>query len=311
MKTVAVVSDKQLGDVTLLEPLTRLLAEQSGTPCAMFVKDAFRPLIELMPFASWGPSSKLRHYLSITTSWSSRAVTTTIKLNARRRVLITNQNNQVRWWYRLFFHEILIEPIGAEYWAHYFWRVLGGKLEAFQKANLQQPPITWSHSSLPNKPYILINPTAAWPTKYWLADRWASVIHHLLARGFVIVLTGGSSPPEIAHCADITQLVPDQSVVSFVGSTSLQEYIHAISRASLVLCVDGSASHLAQAFDVPTLTLFGPVYPVKWHCPSDLHRAVSAFDCTSSRPPSSADLTLEAVMSVLTSLLKEHPEIVC
>lgn len=57
-KRIALVSSKQLGDVTLLEPMIRLLAEKSGNKVALFVKEAFQPLVELMPHAIWGPATQ-------------------------------------------------------------------------------------------------------------------------------------------------------------------------------------------------------------------------------------------------------------
>ena len=116
----ALISDKQLGDVTLLEPVTRLLAARSGRPCALHVKEAFQPLVGLMQQAVWGPDQRERAALSWTTSWSTRAAWTALRVPSRRRALLVNQPRHVRWWYRLIFREVRIEPIGREYWAKYY-----------------------------------------------------------------------------------------------------------------------------------------------------------------------------------------------
>ena len=62
-----------------------------------------------------------------------------LRLPSRRRCLLVNQARHVRWWYRLLFREVRIEPIGREYWAQYFWRALGGEPEAFTPPRLAQP----------------------------------------------------------------------------------------------------------------------------------------------------------------------------
>jgi len=308
----AIISDKQLGDVTLLEPMTRLLAAKTGLPCSLHVKAAFRPLVELMPQAVWGPDVAGRHALSWTTSWSSRAVLQAWRLSTRRRCLLVNQERHLRWWYRFLFHQIQVTSFRDEYWGHYFWRALGGEDADFTSPGLTQPPDSWRHPSLPDQPYILINPTAAWPNKYWLSEHWAALLGAGAPQDMGWVMTGGGSAPEKEHCAAITaQMQKTCGLVDLAGVTSLKEYLHAISRARLVICVDGSASHLAQAFGVPAITLFGPVYPLKWHWPTSRHRAVSAFDhVPKGSLPTSADLPLSSVQSVLKSLLEDHPEII-
>lgn len=308
----AILSDKQLGDVTLLEPATRLLATQTGHPCALFVKPAFRPLVELMPQAVWGPEVKGRFDLTWTTSWSSRVALQSWRIPTRQRRLLVNQKRHLRWWYRLLFRHIQITPIRDEYWGHYFWRALGGKEADFTSPRLNLPPDSWKHAELPERPYILINPTAAWPNKYWLSEHWAALLASGAIQDMPWVMTGGGSLPEKEHCSAIASQAPASAkLVDLAGRTSLKEYLHTLSRARLVICVDGSASHLAQAFGVPVITLFGPIFPVKWHWPTSRHRVVSAFDHVSKGVlPTSADLPFSAVQAELAALLAAQPEII-
>jgi ADP-heptose:LPS heptosyltransferase len=299
----ALISDKQLGDVTLLEPLTRLLAARSGRPCALHVKEAFRPLVGLMEQAVWGPDQRERVALSWTTSWSTRAVRTALRVPSRRRCLLVNQPRHVRWWYRWIFREIRIEPIGREYWAKYFWRALGGEPETFVAPRLRLPPDDWRHPELPEGPFLLANPTAAWPSKFWTPQAWAEVMS-AVGGGLPWVMTGGGSPEERLHCAEIAERAP-ADWINLAGRTSLQQYLHALSRARLVTAVDGSASHLAQAFGVPAVTIFGPVYPPKWHWPTPQHRALSAFDYSQEKLPPASAVPVEAVVREVTTLLQE------
>ncbi|GEP42493.1 hypothetical protein BGE01nite_17840 [Brevifollis gellanilyticus] len=304
-QSCALVSDKQLGDITLLEPLTRLLSSRTGTPCSLYVKEAFRPLVELMPSAVWGPDQKTTHAYSWTTHWNSRASLMTRRVRARRKHLLVNQERHRHWWHRLFFHETHVVSAESQYWAFYFWRALGGDTSAFTSPRLTLPPEEWRHPDLPHGDYLLVNPTAAWPTKFWEPGLWAQVMKQISAeKGMSVVMTGGGTPEEKEHCARVVQSAPS-SLVNLAGRTSLKQYLHAVSRARLVLCVDGSASHLAQAFDVPVVTLFGPVYPVRWHWPTPRHVAVSAFDFSSEIPPPCSAVPAAAVLEAFEKVLSQ------
>lgn len=295
----ALVSDKQLGDITLLEPVTRLLAGRTGESTALYVKEAFRPLVDLMPSAVWGPDQKVKHPCSWTTHWNSRAAFMTRRVSARRKHLLVNQDRHRRWWHRFFFHETHVVPSESQYWAFYFWRALGGEASAFTGPGLEQPPEDWRHPDLPRGGYLLINPTAAWPTKYWEPEKWVQVMTQVsMQQGLPLVMTGGTTPEEQAHCERIVQGA-HPGLVNLAGRTSLKQYLHALSRARAVVCVDGSASHLAQAFEVPVVTVFGPVYPARWHWPTPRHVAVSAFDYSGEVPPPCSVVPVTAVLDAL------------
>jgi ADP-heptose:LPS heptosyltransferase len=249
---------------------------RTGQPCALYVKEAFRPLVELMPHAYFGPDSQNRPDISISTSWSSRVATQSWRLHARRRILLVNQKKHLRWWYKLVFHQTQISPMHYEYWAHYFWRVVGGRVEDFQSPLLNQPPEDWRHPDLPRGSFILINPTAAWDNKLWPAESWKAFFAlGGIPDGLPCVMTGGSSSFETEHCRSILAGLNNLRVVDLSARTSLKQYLHALSRASMSVCVDGSASHLCQAFGVATLTMFGPSYPSLWHWPTQRHVRVS------------------------------------
>jgi ADP-heptose:LPS heptosyltransferase len=298
----AIISDKQLGDITLLEPMCRLLASRDGSPCALFVKPGFRPLIELMSGAVWGHGHQNKFEQSWTTSWSSRAVIQSWRIPSRKKILLVNQPSRVRWWYKLAFDQVLINPQSYEYWAHYFWRVAGGLVEDFHPPQLLNPPDAWRHPDLPEGAYCLINPTAAWQNKFWLAGSWIEFIEGGgLPDSLPIVLTGGSSEFEKQHCEAIVKGC-GRPLISLAGLTDMRQFLHALSRAVHVTCVDGSASHLAQAFGVPVVTLFGPSYHSLWHWPSPRHLRVSALEKeTAEQAPMSA-ITVDRVISTARKL---------
>jgi ADP-heptose:LPS heptosyltransferase len=304
----AILSDKQLGDVLLLEPLSRLLAGRLGGSVAMYVNPAFEPMVTLMPHAhAVNQTRQNKHAELWTANWSSRAVLRSLVVRARKKHLFISQPGKLRWWYRLIFQQIVEVHTPGEYWSHYFWRAAGGEREHFSPPCLKQPPDDWRHPGLPTGPYVVLNPTAAWASKFWQPNAWAKVIEALSKMGVRHwVMTGGPTQVERAHCAEIAaQLGPD--VVDISGRTSMRQYLHTLSRARMVLCVDGSASHLAQAWDVPTVTLFGHVFPLRWHWPAPRHRAVSAFDCTERRPPSTADVPPDRFIQASADLIASLP----
>lgn len=307
----AIVSDKQLGDVLLLQPSAAYLAEQSGIPTALFVRDAFRPLIELMPGCSWGPDAKPPFQQVWATNWSSRAVWQAFKLRTRQRLLLINKERHNRWWYRLLFHKIRCEQTLDEYWARYFWRVVSGiSTDQFTAPRLQSPPEAWRHPQEPEPGFLLINPTAAWSRKYWGVHQWAETLR-TLSRNYPwpIVLAGGGTEREKAHCQAITEAV-DEPILNLAGQTSMRQYLHLLGAARLVLCIDGAASHLAQALQVPTITLFGPTHEGKWHWPTPQHKVLAARHFVEGRiPPAGEKLSAEliptsAVLETIPFLLK-------
>lgn len=300
----AIVSDKQLGDVLLLQPSAAFLAEKTGAPTALHVREAFRPLVDLMPGCCWGGGMPNRYAEVWCTSWSSKAVWQAFKLKSRKRLLLVNKERHLRWWYRFVFHTIRLEPPSAEYWARYFWRAVSGLSEKdFVPPSLKTPPSEWRHPELPQDRFIVINPTAAWERKFWGAEQWAEVIRRLSQESTApIVIAGGGSEKELTHCQNIASAsgVP---VLNLAGKTSLQQYLHLLSAATQVLCIDGAASHLAQAFGIPTVTVFGPTHEGKWHWPTPRHAVLAArqFNADQSFGPA-AGVPVEAMWEAVRSL---------
>lgn len=304
----AIVSDKQLGDTLLLQPSAKYLADKLGRPTVLYVREAFQPLVELMP-GCCAEAGKGQRYAEVwSTSWSSRAVWQAFKLRTKARTLIVNKPRHVRWWYRLIFHSIRLEPPSAEYWARYFWRVVSGQPETdFVSPQLNPPPADWRHPQLPNRKFVLINPTAAWQRKFWGAGQWSEFIRRLSVSEpeLAIVIAGGGSEREVAHCQEIAQGAPaGVTLVNLAGQTSLRQYLHALSEATAVACVDGAASHIAQAFAVPALTLFGPTHDGKWHWPTRHHCALAARHYNESRAYGPASgIPVDAAWDAFASML--------
>jgi ADP-heptose:LPS heptosyltransferase len=115
--------------------------------------------------------------------------------------------------------------------------------------------------------YIVFHPGAARAEKYWLADRWASIIRHAQTRlGLPCIITGGRDPAELRHVADIlTGSVDTSSIFNLAGKADFLLSAAMIRDAILFAGVDSAAAHVASAFRRPELVLYGPTNPFHWH----------------------------------------------
>ena len=102
------------------------------------------------------------------------------------------------------------------------------------------------------------------PEKYWMPERWAEVVDHVERRlGMPVVLTGGSDAAEREHLKAIVSAA-HAPVVNLAGRLSLAGSAAVIAKACLFLGVDTAAMHMAAAFAVPQVVLFGPTNPYRW-----------------------------------------------
>lgn len=108
------------------------------------------------------------------------------------------------------------------------------------------------------KPTLGINPGATYGSaKRWYPDYFAKVAIEL-ADKFDIVIFGGAGEREI--CDEIG-LVLDKNGISYLnlcGKTSIPELASYIAGLRLFITNDSGPMHIAAAFKVPTVALFGP-----------------------------------------------------
>lgn len=102
--------------------------------------------------------------------------------------------------------------------------------------------------------------------RHWPVDRFAEVVRGLQERGFHVVLTGGSADVErAAAVADAVGLAPEAVLA---GVLDLQPFAAVVAAARLVVTVDTGAAHLASAYGIPSVVLFGPAPPESWGPPA-------------------------------------------
>jgi len=102
--------------------------------------------------------------------------------------------------------------------------------------------------------------------RHWPTDRFAAVVRGLRDRGFDVVLTGGADDVgRAAAVAGAAGLAPEAILAGVLG---LQEFAGVIAAARLVVTVDTGAAHLASAYGIPSVVVFGPAPPEAWGPPA-------------------------------------------
>ncbi|MFJ4219404.1 glycosyltransferase family 9 protein [Curtobacterium luteum] len=102
--------------------------------------------------------------------------------------------------------------------------------------------------------------------RHWPTDRFAAVVRGLRERGHDVVLTGGADDVVRARAvAEAAGLAPGAVLA---GVLDLQPFAAVVAEAAVVVTVDTGAAHLASAYGVPSVVLFGPAPPEAWGPPA-------------------------------------------
>jgi heptosyltransferase-1 len=103
--------------------------------------------------------------------------------------------------------------------------------------------------------YGLIVHGAAWQTKLWPEERWRSLVRRLVATGRAVVLPWGNVE-ERRRAARLSDGIA--GAVPLSRKLDGEEVAELVAGADFAVGVDTGFMHLAAAFDVPGVTLFGP-----------------------------------------------------
>ena len=109
------------------------------------------------------------------------------------------------------------------------------------------------------KKILGINPGASYGSaKRWYPQEFAKVASELSAE-YDIVIFGG--PDEVDIAGDIEQALIDSGVTNYknlAGNTTITELINKIASLDLFITGDSGPMHIAAAFQIPTVSIFGP-----------------------------------------------------
>jgi heptosyltransferase-2 len=107
-----------------------------------------------------------------------------------------------------------------------------------------------------NPALIGVHPGSVWFTKRWFPERFAAVIRTLHEKtGAKAVLVGGKQDFEL--CRGVAALCPGMAV-NRAGKTGIPELMALTSRMKLFITNDSGPMHIATAYNVPTIGIFGP-----------------------------------------------------
>ena len=272
------VFHKQLGDLVLLQPALARLQARHGGVVHLLTRSGHEPLVSLLPGVKLqrGPAVMPRSRL-YGFDGTRKSALRSLMAPAWSRMAVFPQRDEREWYHPLIFRPTLQPALGEEYVAEYYWRHLPWpSVGAFMPPKLELPPAEWQPQSFRQEPFLLLNPTSGWQKKSWTPDGWAEVIRAVRRQtGWRVVMTSASEPWQLKHCREIKERAGSE-VESLASGTSLREFLWLCSRARGVLGVDGSASHLAAAFGIKNLTLFGPTNMRNWHRPGEISRALQS-----------------------------------
>jgi heptosyltransferase-2 len=136
-------------------------------------------------------------------------------------------------------------------------KVLRVNTSASQLTIYKNPKPVKTHKS--DKKLLGINPGASYGSaKRWYPEEFATVASELSSQ-YDIVIFGGPDEKDIA--LDIEKSLSEKEVKNYqnlAGQTSISELIEYIASLDLFVTGDSGPMHVAAAFQIPTVAIFGP-----------------------------------------------------
>lgn len=113
---------------------------------------------------------------------------------------------------------------------------------------------------------VLVHPGARYGAKRWPVERFAAVAAALHATGRPVAVTGTETERPLALAVAVAAGLPERTVLA--GRTGLHQLCSLVAGSDLVVSGDTGIAHLASAFGIPSVVLFGPVDPAQWGPPA-------------------------------------------
>jgi len=158
----------------------------------------------------------------------------------------------------------------------------------------------------------VIHPGAASGARRWPTGRWAAVAAAEREAGRRVVVTGSADERPLAEAVARGGRLGDDAVLA--GRTDLAGLAAVVAGAGRVLCGDTGVAHLATAFGVPSVVLFGPTPPEEWGPPPEraqhvvLHRDGRGDPHGAAPDPGLLAITVDDVLAVTSRRSRRiHP----
>jgi heptosyltransferase-1 len=105
--------------------------------------------------------------------------------------------------------------------------------------------------------YALLLHGAAWESKLWPEDRWLALARDIKSAGLNILLPWGSESER-----QRAERIANATGGTVLPRLAIPDLARTIANAEFVVGLDTGLTHIAVAFGVPTLTIYGPSVPV-------------------------------------------------
>ena len=259
---VAIVRLRSMGDCVLTTPAIEILKNaRPDLEIAVVVEDRFRAIFEGNPTmaAILEPGiaaiRRWRPLLCLNFHGGRSSMMLTLLSGAQRRAGFAHHRGS-------FLYDSRIpraqEILGVERPVHTAEHLasamfyLGCPVQEIPRARLFVPSTRLSPASAP---YAVLHPTAAAQYKTWPADRFGAVAEHIRRSTQLAPVFIGAATDDMTLFRDFRSLV----------GAPLDDVKALIAGASLYVGNDSGPAHIAAAFDIPLVVLYGRVeHRVTW-----------------------------------------------
>lgn len=138
-------------------------------------------------------------------------------------------------------------------------------------------------------PLATITVSAGHPAKVVPMQHWVAVAERLMAAGFQAAFLGGPGDPEPA--------VPE--AVNWVGSLPLERTMAAVAESAIHLCGDTGTGHIAAAYGIPVISVFGNMEPARY-------RPYTEKGVVLKEGAKAADVPLEGILLAIDFMMERY-----
>ena len=255
---IAVIRLRSLGDCVLTTPALALLkTHRPDLRIGVVVEDRFRAVFEGNPHvdeilppearavARWHPQMALNFHGGTRSMWLTAASGAEIRAGFAHHAYSFLYNVKIPRAQEILGEQRRVHT--AEHLASaIFW--MGVPHTRIPRGKLSAGPTPFAGA------YSVLHPFASAPEKTWPAERFLAVAGHLRDKT-------GLEPVFLAGHADDPGAFASFRVVR---NASLAQVKSVLAGAQLFIGNDSGPAHIAAAFGVPVVVLFGPSDPVNW-----------------------------------------------
>ena len=264
---ILIVLPNWLGDAIMSTPTIESLAEiypkASFTFVGSFVSiEALKHHPQCVK-AFVDPTKKSKSRLLATFMFAQKLgsfdIAITFRKNIYTSLLLRLTHSKVRIGRKTWFNQLLLTStysfINGQHLVENYHQFLDslGKKKTINKLQLHIEKKTY------NKPTLGINPGATYGSaKRWYPEKFAKVAASF-AKDFDIVIFGGPTEVDMGEAIELE--LKELGVTNYTnraGKTSVIELCSAIGGCSFFLTNDSGPMHIAAAYQVPTVSIFGP-----------------------------------------------------